>query len=309
MAINTLETATLFQQQLDQQMIQEATSGWMEANAGQVKYSGGKEIKIPKISMDGLADYDRDNGYAHGAVTLEYETKTMTQDRGRKFQLDAMDVDETNFIASAANVMTEFQRTKIVPEVDAYRYSKLASLAINKGNKTEYAPSTNDLLGKLLNDIAAVQDIIGENEPLIISMSYAAATVLSQVDGIEKILDTTQFTQGGIQTKVRSIDGIPIKRVPSARFKTAYVFKDGKTSGQTDGGFTQASDALDINWIIAAARAPIAVSKTDNMKIFSPAVNQNADAWLIEYRKFHDLWVADNKLDAIWVCTKPASAS
>jgi hypothetical protein len=309
MAINTLETATLFQQQLDQQMIQEATSGWMEANAGQVKYSGGKEVKIPKISMDGLANYDRDNGYAQGAVTLEYETETMTQDRGRKFQLDAMDVDETNFVASAANVMTQFQRTKIIPEVDAYRYSKLASLAITKGNKTEYTPSTDDILSKLLADIATIQDIIGENEPLIISMSYPVATILSQAKGVEKILDTTQFAQGGINMKVQSLDGTPIKRVPSARFKTAYVFNDGKTSGQTDGGFTQASDALDINWIIAAARAPIAVSKTDNMKIFEPAVNQNADAWLIEYRKFHDLWVADNKLDAIWVCTKPASAS
>jgi hypothetical protein len=81
MAINTLETAALFQQQLDKQMTQEATSGWMEGNAGQVKYTGGKEIKIPKLTMDGLADYDRDNGYVQGAVTQEYETKTMTQDR------------------------------------------------------------------------------------------------------------------------------------------------------------------------------------------------------------------------------------
>jgi SPP1 gp7 family putative phage head morphogenesis protein len=129
MPINTLATATLFQQQLDQQMIQEATSGWMESNAGQVKYSGGKEIKIPKLNMNGLANYDRDNGYVQGAVTLEYETETMTQDRGRKFQLDSMDVDETSFIASAANVVTQFQRLQIIPEVDAYRYSKLAALA------------------------------------------------------------------------------------------------------------------------------------------------------------------------------------
>lgn len=307
MAINTLETATLFQQQLDQQMIQEATSGWMEANAGQVKYSGGKDIKIPKMNMDGLANYDRDNGYAQGAVTLEYETETMTQDRGRKFQLDAMDVDETSFVATAANVTTQFQRTAIIPEVDAYRYSKLASLAIAKGNTGNYTPDTSDILAKLLADISAVQDVIGENEPLIISMSYAVATILSQADKIQKILDTAQFTQGGIQTKVLSLDGIPIKRVPSARLKTAYVFNDGKTTGQTAGGFVPASGALDINWIISSLRAPIAVSKTDNMKIFDPATNQSADAWLIEYRKFHELWVSDNKLDAVWVSVKSAS--
>lgn len=53
----------------------------------------------------------------------------MTQDRGRTFQLDAVDVDETNFALVAGNVMGEFQRTKVIPEIDAYRYSKIAELA------------------------------------------------------------------------------------------------------------------------------------------------------------------------------------
>lgn len=307
MAINTLATATLFQQQLDKQMIEGATSGWMEANAGQVKYSGGREVKIPKINMDGLGDYDRDNGYVQGSVTLEYGTYTMTQDRGRKFQLDAMDVDETNFVAAAANVTTEFQRTKVIPEVDAYRYSKLAALSAGKSHKTEYTPVTTDILAKFLADIAAIQDIVGENEPLVVTMSIPTATTLAQADKIEKRLDVTQFMQGGIQLKVNSIDNTPILCVPSARMKTAYVFNDGKTTGQTAGGFTPASSAVDINWIITARRAPIAVSKTDTMKIFDTITNQNAQAWLIEYRKFHELWVADNKLDAVWVNQKPAA--
>lgn len=307
MAINTLATAVLFQQQLDKQMIEGATSGWMEQNAGQAKYSGGNEVKIPKINMDGLGNYDRDNGYVQGSVTLAYGTYTMTQDRGRKFQLDAMDVDETNFIASAANVTSEFQRTKVIPEVDAYRYSKLAVLAAGKSHKTEYTAAASDVFAKLLADIAAVQDVIGENEPLVITMSIPAAVVLDQADKIEKHLDVMQFTQGGIQTKVKSIDNTPILRVPSARMKTAYVFNDGTTTGQTAGGFVAASGAVDVNWIISARRAPIAVSKTDTMKIFDPTTNQSAQAWLIEYRKFHELWVPDNSLDGVWVNQKAAS--
>lgn len=136
MPINTLAMATIFQQALDKQMIEGATSGWMEDNAGQVKYSGGNEVKIPMISMDGLGNYDRDAGYVQGGVSLAYGTYQMTQDRGRKFKLDAMDVDESNFVATAGNVMGEFQRTKVIPEVDAYRYSKLATLAIGAGNTT-----------------------------------------------------------------------------------------------------------------------------------------------------------------------------
>ncbi|MDF2884744.1 MAG: prophage protein, partial [Clostridiaceae bacterium] len=56
---NNIEYTSLFQNALDTQAVAGATSGWMEANAGQVIYKGGKEIKIPKISMSGLGNYDR----------------------------------------------------------------------------------------------------------------------------------------------------------------------------------------------------------------------------------------------------------
>lgn len=127
MAINTLATATLFMTQLDKIAVQEATTGWMDANAGQVIYNGGSEVKIPKMSVQGMGDYDREAGYQRGSVTLEYETRKMTQDRGRLFQLDPMDINEANFIPTAGAVMGEFQRTQVVPEIDAYRISKLAT--------------------------------------------------------------------------------------------------------------------------------------------------------------------------------------
>lgn len=39
------------------------------------------EILIPKMSMSGLADYDKQTGYALGDVTLDYETKNRQQRR------------------------------------------------------------------------------------------------------------------------------------------------------------------------------------------------------------------------------------
>ena len=140
MAINTLATATLFMNTLDKVAIREAVTGWMDANAGQVIYNGGAEVKIPKMSVQGLGDYDRDNGYQQGGVTLEYETRKMTQDRGRKFQLDPIDINENNFVTTAAAVMGEFQRMFAAPEIDAYRISKIATETItaNKAGMIEY---------------------------------------------------------------------------------------------------------------------------------------------------------------------------
>lgn len=302
MPINTLEYAKIFQTALDEQMIAEASSGWMEGNASQVKYTGGNEIKIPKISMNGLGDYDRDEGFTQGSVSLAFQTLTMTQDRGRTFQLDAMDVDETNFVANATNVMAQFQRTQVVPEVDAYRYSKIFALAeaAGKVNGTAYTPIESDILKKLKTDISNVQDIVGEGYELVITMSIPCATVLEQSDKISKQLNVADFTKGSITTKVMSLDNIPIIKVRSNLMKSAYVFNDGITAGQKAGGFVVDSGAKQINWLITARKSPIAVSKTDTMRIFDPMTNQKANAWKLDYRKYHDLWIPDNAKDGIW---------
>lgn len=305
MAINTIEASKIFSKALDQQVIEGATSGWMEDNAGQVIYKGGDEVKIPKISLTGLADYDRDSGYNQGAVTFKFQTKNLTMDRGRKFLLDSMDVDETNFVMTASAVMSEFQRTQIIPEVDAYRYSKIYQLAKTNYGRL-YTPSVSTILSTLNSDITAVQDTAGAAD-LVIIMPYTVADMLDNNEKISRSINAADFRQGEINLKVKTYNGMPIIRVPSARMKTEYIFKDGKSSDQTDGGFEPTSTATQINWIICPRTAPIAVSKTDNFKIFDPTVNQTADAWLVEYRKFHDIWIKDNALPSIRVCAVAGS--
>lgn len=309
MAINTLEYAALFQQQLDRVAVQELTTGWMDANAGQVLYSGGAEVKIPKMALQGLGDYSRDAGYAQGAITLEYETRTMTQDRGRKFLLDAMDVDETNFVATASAAMGEFQRAFVVPEIDAYRLSKIADYAIkaNKAGMIEYGytpGSTNtSALRKLKTAIAAIRDV-GYNGGLVV---HATANFILELElELANHIQNVTFSQGGIQTQVPSVDNVPIISTSSERMVTAITTNDGKTAGQEAGGFTKAADAKDINFVVMPTTTPIAVTKQDVMRIFDPLTNQTANAWSMDYRRYHDLWVLDNKLDSIYLSIKDA---
>lgn len=304
---NTIAYASIFQQELDKQMLVGATSGWMEPNSSLVKYTGGNEVKIPNIMMDGLGDYDRSDGFVKGSVTTTWQTHELTQDRGRTFSIDAMDVDESNFVATAGAVMGEFQRTKVIPEVDAYRYSKIAALAI-AGSKASggYTATDATILNKLVYDIAMIQDQIGEGDPLILTLPFTIASILDSNTTIQKRMDVIEFEQGGVKTKVKSLDGHPIIRVPSTRLKTAYEFLDGETAGQEAGGFKAATGAKDINWIISTRNAPMAISKTDTPRIFDPMANQQAHAWKIDYRKYHDLWIPTNKLAGVFVNVKEA---
>lgn len=305
MAINTMQYATLFQSTLDKLAMQEALTGWMDANAGQVIYNGGAEVKIPKMTVDGLADYDRDNGYTQGGITLTYQTREMTQDRGRKFQLDAMDVDETNFVATASRVMGEFQRTKVVPEIDAYRLSAIAAIAVAQDKMIEYGytPAEATILKKIKTGIKAVraagytgQLVIHATPDVTLELEMAMAGKIHAID----------FARGGIVTKVPAVDNVPIIETPQDRMYTAITINDGVTSEQTSGGYAKGASAKEVNFMVMPTSTPIAVTKQDKMKIFTPDQNQDADAWKMNYRRYHDLWILDNKKNSVYANIKEA---
>lgn len=297
---NVIAYAQLFQTMLDDQMISEMTSGWMEANASMIRYNGGDTVRIPKMGTTGLGDYSRATGFPAGSVTLEWETHTFEKDRGTTFSLDSQDVDESNFVATATTVMTQFQRTEVAPEVDAYRYAKVFELA-NAAEKTSgYTADASTIFAALKADIAAVQDVVGEREPIVIAMSIPVASILDQADKIEKTIRYDEFVMGEdstgkkLATKVGFLDNVPIIRVPSARMKSEYTFS------ATD-GFTPAAGALSINWQIVARRSVFGIVKQDKMRMFDPDTNQTADAWKMDYRKYHTLIIPDNKLEGILV--------
>lgn len=303
MAINTLAYSKIMMKKLDQHAVHGLTSGWMEANAGQVQYNGGDEVKIPTMSTSGLGNYDRDKGFVQGSITLKYDTYKMTQDRGRTFQIDAMDVDESGFIATSANVIKVFQEEQVIPEIDSYRYAMIADIA-TKASKNEAINLTADnALSKIREHIRAVQDIIGQDKTLIITMPSNILALIEDSPKIGKSINVADFKQGNLNFKVKTIDDNPIRVVPSARLKTKYDILDGITSSQEKGGLKPASDAKDINWLLTPQNVPIAISKTDKLRVFSPDVNQKADAWKIDYRKYHDLWITKQKQEQIFVCT------
>lgn len=295
MALNSLAYATQLQKKLDASATLGLTSGWMDANARQVEYNGGNKIKMPDINTTGLKDYDRDKGYPEGSVTLTLKQYDMTMDRGTSFQLDAMDVDETNFIANATAVVGDFQKEQVLPEIDAYRYSKLYALLKEAGKMTMYTAEEKTVMDALLADIGMIRDEIGEDIPLVISISQKVKTILEKDDKFAKRLDVADFKAGVINTRLKQIDNCYLKPVPSARMKTSYVFRDGKSEGQEDGGFAPGESSKQINWIITAQDAPIAVTKQDKMKIIDPETYQKADAWFIGYRRYHELWYPENR--------------
>jgi hypothetical protein len=105
--------------------------------------------------------------------------------------------------------------------------------------------------------------------------------------------------ESGVNRAIEYFDGMQVVTVPVGRFNTAVTLKDGSTSGQTDGGYTASGKA--INFMIVHPSAVWQTIKHESPRIFAPDVNQSADAWLFQYRVYHDCGVLENKTNGIYL--------
>lgn len=121
-------------------------------------------------------------------------------------------------------------------------------------------------------------------------------------------ITATTFSKGGIDTQVPSVDRVPIIPTSSNRMYTSIKINDGKTEGQKQGGYEKGATAKNVNFFICPVTTPIAITKQDVMRIFDPLVNQKLNAWQLDYRRFHDIWILENKLDSVYVNIKEAKA-
>ncbi len=243
------------------------------------------EMCIPMIDMSGLGDYDRNSGYVNGDVSLRWETVKCNYDRGRMFQVDNMDNQESANIAYG-KLASEFIRTKVAPEIDAFRFAAYASLedvSITSGTLTD----GNAVIAALR---AASTKMDEDEVPAEERYLYITPTLKGLVDD----LDTTKSKE--VLKKFAKV-----VEVPQRRFYTAISLKSGKTDEEKIGGYVKAEGAADINFEIIHKGAVIQYPKHVAPKVIDPSQNQNADAWKYGYRNVGIAKGYENKRAGIYV--------
>ena len=297
--INSLEFRTNMTDMLEKQLVQGSTVGIFEDNALRAKFVGAKTVLIPTLDMSSLGNYDRDNGFVSGAITVSSEPFTLEQDRARSFQLDREDQDETGVADLAGEVLTEFVRTKVVPEVDAYTLSKLGGYAAANGQTVEGDP-LKEAYAMFGEAVAAIREEVGFDEELICFADSAFLKALSSSEEVSRQIVMSDFKRGEVNTRVRTLDDIKLIPVPLSRMKTQYDFFDGTTSGQEDGGFVPTSAAKSIGFIVLPKKAVSLVKKSETLRTFSPEQNIKADAYKFDYRLYYDAFIKTTMRKAVY---------
>lgn len=242
------------------------------------------EIIIPKISMDGLGDYDRNSGYTNGDVTLTNETVKFNYERGRMFSVDSMDNEETAGVAFG-KLASEFIRTKVAPEGDAFRFATYAGV--------EGIGSASGSLADGAAVVAALRAAINKMDEDEVPFEERVLFITPTLRGMIEDLDTTKSRE--VLARFAQVVS-----VPQTRFYTAIDLRSGK-DGEAAGGYAKAADAKDINFMVIHKAAVMQYNKHIAPKVVSPEVNQDADAWKFGYRKYGLADVYENKVAGIYL--------
>lgn len=260
-----------------------------------VDYGGGNAVKVFLTELNGLGDYDRNIGFSTGSVTGTWQSLELTQDRARSFLVDRMDNEEM-LDQAFGTLAGEFIRTKVVPELDAYRFAAYAS-ASGIGTVAGATLSNTTIVSAI---DAAVEEMDNNEVPFedrILYITPANYTLLKKAtsDARFAVADGVNFN-----TNFETYDGMRLIKVPQSRFYTAVSLMSGSGS-EAAGGFSKTSGAKDINFMLIHPSAVLQVPKHTMPRIFSPEENQSADAWKFDYRIYHDAFVYPNKVKGIYL--------
>lgn len=283
---NNIQLAKTYTNLLDEVYNQNALTAVLESDASLARAgANANEIVIPKISMDGLADYSRNSGYVNGDVNLTWETVKFNYERGRAFTVDDMDNEETQNLAFG-RLAGEFIRTKVIPELDAFRFATYAATT-GAGTATGTLATGEDVIAALRVATSAMDEaeVPMENRYLFITPTLY---------GLIQDMDSTKSRE--VLSRFASVT-----QVPQTRFYTAIELLDGKTGGEEKGGYKKAEGATELNFEIIHKPATLQFTKHAVPKIISPAQNQDADAWKYGYRNYGLCDTYENKAAGIYV--------
>ena len=282
--MNNIELSKVYLPLLDEIYKAEDKTSILDGDEVTVKKGQNGEIKIAKLDMDGLGDFNRNSGYTEGTTSLTWETIKYDKERSQKLHVDRLDNEETLGVM-VAKLSSEFLRTKVVPETDAARIAKIAG---TEGITSKQETLTDgDAVYKALRAGTNKMDedeVSTENRILFITPTNRAL-----LDDMETYKSKTVLDKFNT-----------IIEVPQNRMYTAIELNNGEESY----GYKKAEEGAEINFLIVEKSA-VVTAMDQYIKYFSPDQDQNGDSHIFPYRNYNLYGhVYENKLAGVYVSHK-----
>ena len=243
-------------------------------------FIGAKSISVQTVSTAAMNDYNRTgNGNRYGTpetLSVTSQEMTMTKDRSFAFTIDKMDADETKRALEAGKALSRQMSEVVLPEVDKYRFSVMASLA---GTKKEEALTPINIY----DAIVTATEVLDEAKVPVNGRELAVTpkTFKLMKQSTDIVLNTEIGQELRLRGVVAEVDGMLVTKV------------------------TQSTLGANVAFIVTHKMATVAPVKLAEYKIHQDAPGISGE--LVEGRFVYDAFVLENKDKAIYAHTEPVA--
>ena len=283
---NRFEFCDSYTKILSEVWAKQSCSAVLATDGLKLNAANGHELLVPIYSVQGMAEYSRNEGFVKGAASLEWDCVRFNYERGRIFSIDVLDNAETQNLAFG-QLANHFMKTQAIPEADAFTFSNLCSTV----EPVEATITTGAAALSAIRE--AVNKMDNDEVPEYDRYLFVSPEIKAMIDDMDTYKSkavTSRFTQ--------------IIAVPRGRFMNSFDFYDGTSEGQEAGGFAPADGASPINFLAVYKHGIISYMKHAVTKVITPELNQEADAWKYAYRASGYCGIPDAYLGSVYANIK-----
>lgn len=273
-----------------------------------VEWVGAKDFHFTQQSVSGYKAHSRDGGWNKGTITETDKVYTVAHDRDISFLVDKADTDETARTAAIENISNTFVQTQQIPEMDAYAFSKIATIA-NEAGLVEVTARASLNAGNVYSTIVKAMGkgklkLYRQRGSLVGYVRSEVMDLLAVSTEVKLNVQVDTIVEGGraIETRVVKINGVPLfEVVDDDRFNTAFDFTEGYVA-----------DGKEINMLFASVETVHTVPKISSIYYFNAGQHTEGDGDLYQNRSLMDTFVfpngKDGKIDSVYAVLEAAIA-
>lgn len=268
---------------------------WDTENKQKYKVIDAKTIKIPKITIKGgRKDGDRDTigGFTRN-FSNEWETKELKRHRTWETLVHPMDVNQTNQVATIANITDAFNQDEKFPEMDAITITELyAQKNALETIEREVQPNSEAVLTAFDEMMDAMDE---ERVPAGGRLLYCDTFTKTLIDNAIKISRANGDTN--VSRMVSRLDEVEIISVPTKCMKSKYDFTTG---------FEANSGAKDVAMMLVHRSCIIPCVNYEFVGLSAPTA-QSQGKYLYFEESFEDIFILEGRHHALQFAIKPAA--
>ena len=265
---------------------------WNAGESQRFRPLRGKTVYIPSMTTSGARAVNRDriDGVFTRGFEVNWEAKDLQMDREWDTLVDPMDIDETNEVATIANITRTFNQFQKTPEMDAYMSSKLAGFASAYGGVSTSSLTAATILGLWDDALAYMTNQRVNRDRVRCKMTPACYKLLKQAAGITRFIEVSNGIQA-VDRNIAKLDGVLIMEVPEDMMKTAYTF--------TSGWAINALAAQQINFLLYDPMA-IAAPVVYETSMMSAPTAQSKGKYLYYERYYYDAFILEQRQAGVY---------